>query len=345
MKWRRFDILAVLPALLLTMVSCRQELCYDHYPVLDVAFTWEQEWERDYGMAHQQAWENDRFGIGYDELRPELPEWINMISYYDDGRRSDTFMSPDGKRFIVDEAGNRSILLYNGDTEYIVLSDVASLTDARATATSRSRSRASLAAMYQTYQNARTTNPPDILYAAFLENVPPIKNHELTAIPVNMQPLVYTYLVKFEFEYGLKYVALARGALGGMAEAVYLRTGVTSEDTAIILFDCDIKSDGCQASVHSFGVPAFPDIYYGQTPASTGQPYTLQLEALLTNGKTIIFNVDVSDQIKKQPRGGILTVGGLRVEDEQAQFTGGFNVEVSEWPDEPNEIIDVPLIH
>ncbi len=339
----RYYIIAVLISILPILTSCREELCYDHYPTLDVNFEWELEWERDYGHNHINNWDKEGYGHEYDALRPDMPEWINMVSYYDDGRRSESFMSPDGKSFIVEPGRERSVLFYNGDTEYIVLSDVASLTDARATATTRSRSRASLAAMYEAHQDARTTNPPDVLYSCFVEHVPAIKNHEQLNLHKKMQPLVYTYLINYEFEHGLEYVALARGALGGVAESVYLRTGVTSEEAAIVLYDCTITDKGCQASVHSFGVPGFPDAYYGRTDGETpDRPYSLNLEVMLYNGKTIEFDIDISDQLKHQPRGGVITVKGLRVEDEQGEPNSGFDVDVTDWG-ENGDIIDLPL--
>ncbi len=136
-------MLGILAAML---SGCRQELCYDHYPVINVSFSWEQEWEREYGQYHLDSWDSDLFGCEYDELRPGVPEWVNMVSYHEDGRKTDSFMSPDGRSFIVEAGKSRSLLLYNGGTEYIVLSDVASLNNARATSTTRTRAGSSLAA-------------------------------------------------------------------------------------------------------------------------------------------------------------------------------------------------------
>ncbi len=344
MKRLRYDILAVVLVMLpMLLTSCRQELCYDHYPMIDINFSWEREWERDYGQHHLKGWDKDYYGCEYDEIRPGIPEWINIVSYYADGRRTDSFVSPDGKKFVVEPGESRSILLYNGDTEYIILSDIASLADARATATTRSRGRASLAALYEKFIDVRTTNPPDILYSAYLDGVPGVQNHEIKALTPKMQPLVYTYLINYEFECGIEYVALARGAIGGMAESVYLRTGVTSEKTSIVLFDCNVKGSGCMASVRSFGAPGFPDIYYGRTDnQDKDRPYTLNLEVMLKNGKTLEFNFDVADQLKNQPRGGVIKVGGIRIEEEQGTVSSGFDVNVDDWNDYDEEI-DLPI--
>ncbi len=343
MKRYRYDIIAVALAAVPMLVSCRQELCYDHYPEMHLQLSWEREWERDYGHHHSDNWDSGRYGYDYEELRPGMPEWVNMINYHDDGHRSEGFLTPDGKRYVVEAGSGGSMLLYNGDTEYIVLEDVASYDDARATATSRSRSRTSLAAMYQIYQNSRTTNPPDILYSAYVENVPGLDNHDRYTMPVKMQPLVYTYVINYEFEYGIHNVALARGAIGGMAESVYLRTGATSDESSIILFDCDVTATGCRTSVHSFGIPDFPDAYYGRSDRRPDRLYTLNLELKLKNGRTEIYDYDITDQMKNQPRGGVITIGGIRVEDPPDQPTSGFDVEVIEW-DDYGEVIDVPKL-
>ncbi len=328
------------------ITSCRQELCYDHYPVLNIDFMWEREWERDYGANHINNWDPEQYGCNYDDMRPMMPEWVNMVSYHTDGRVTNGFMPIDGKQFIVEAGENRSMLLYNGDTEYIVLSDVASLNEARAEATLRSRSRSSLEIMYQKYVNARTTNPPDVLYASYIENVKSLQNHDYEDMKVKMQPLVYTYHITYEFEYGFKHVALVRGALGGVAESVYLRTGATSEETAIVLFDCEKDNDKqcCRAQVRTFGVPAFPDEYYGRTPsaAAANRPYTLNLEVMMTGGKIVEFNFDITDQMKNQPRGGVIKVSGLRIDDDENQPQSGFVVDVSDW-DDNGEVIDLPI--
>ena len=330
--------------LLVTCVSCRQEICYDHFPSLDVHLSWEQEWERDYGMNHFDTWNPEEHYWEYDALRPEVPEWVKMVRYFNDGRVSERFLMPDGAQFEVDKDEESSVLMYNGDTEYIILSDVASLKDVRATATSRTRAGGTLQGMKEMY-GTRTTNSPDVIYSAFIDHLTGAAIHEVKHVPVKMQPLVYTYVVTFEFEYGIEYVSLARGALGGMAEGVYLRTGVTPDEASIILFDCDIHSDACRSRVRSFGIPGFPDSYFGRKVSpESAKPFTLNLELRLKNGKTKEFNLDVSDQIANQPRGGVIKVSGLRVADSeggQGSVHGGFKVDISDWKD--NDEINIQI--
>ncbi|MDE6272015.1 MAG: DUF5119 domain-containing protein [Muribaculaceae bacterium] len=345
MKIGRIYILIMLGILAATFASCRQEICYDHYPAMDIRFSWELEWERDYGMNHIANWNPAANSYAYDELRPSTPEWVKMIRYFDDGRRTERFFNQEGARFEVEQGQGCSILFYNGDTEYIILSDIASLNDVRASATTRTRSGPALQALQEMYQHSRTTNPPDVIYSAYVEDVPGVMSHEVHYLPVKMQPLVYTYIVMFEFEHGFENVVLARGALGGMAEGVYLRTGVTTDETSIILFDCDILPDGCRSQVRSFGIPGFPDSYFGRASGVSGGPFTLNLEVKLSNGRNVDFNFDITDQMKKQPRGGIIRIKGLRIEDEVSKppvGSSGFQVDVSDWGDHTEEI-DLPI--
>lgn len=340
MKNDRYYIIAVALIMFPIFVSCRKELCYNHFPVIDATLSWEHEWERDYGAALMDNWDSGYYGFDYNMLRPATPEWVIMVRYPEGRTADERFLSSDGGRFVVSADESQSILFYNGDTEYIVFSDMASLPGATASATSRSR--ASIATFSERHPNARSTNQPDVLYSAFIRNAPKVKNHELKELPVKMQPLVYTYVVRYEFEYGIQHVSLARGALGGMAESVYLRDGITSEEASIVLFDCELRPYGCEAQVRSFGVPGFPDEYYGRSAIRAEErPYSLNLEVLLKNGKTLEFNFDISDQMADQPRGGVIKITGLRVEDEQNLFDSGFDVDISDWDNHVN--VDLPV--
>lgn len=343
MKIRIHNIIPVALLALTLLSGCqRTELCYDHYPKASLTFDWEQEWERDYGKSHLTNWDADYHGFNYDFLRPATPEWVNLVKYRDNFSDGEHYFTPDGGDIVLKEEGDHSFLLYNGDTEYIVLSDVASVSDARASATPRSRT--SISYLQERHPGARSSNPPDILYASYIENVPKVGVHQTLPLHIRMQPLVYTYVIRYEFEYGISNVALARGGLGGMAESVYLRDGRTSEDPIIILYDCEVKDFGCEVHVRSFGVPGFPDEYYGRSADDVSdRPFTLNLEVLLTNGKILEFNYDVADQLKSQPRGGVITVKGIRIEDEENSKpigSGSFDVNLDGWG---HEDVDFPL--
>lgn len=327
-------------ALLALTTGCRKELCYNHFRSAGIEISWEHEWERDYGMHHSSTWDATLHGIGYDALRPGLPEGVTMLMYGEGTDPLPVFLPVTGGEVNTGSEGEKSLLFYNNDTEYIILSDVASLRTARATATPRSRS--SLGTIRDLHPNEPTINTPDVLYASFVSSLPEIGLHETLPFPVKMQPLVYTYLVRYEFEHGIGHVALARGAIAGMAESVYLRDGATSENSATLLYDCQLTPYGASAQVRSFGIPGFPDEYYGKsTGTRASRRYTLNLEVRLKNGDTKEFTFDISDQMAHQPRGGVITVDGIRVEDDENLNDSGFDVTVNDWGE--HEDIDLPI--
>lgn len=223
------------------------------------------------------------------------------------------------------------------DTEYIVFNDIAAL--ASASATTRSLTRGAFEALHA---GERTVNQPDMLYGAYIGSYEALPTQETVGLPVRLQPLTYTYLVRYEFQQGFQYVALARGALAGMAESVYLNDGHTGPEAATVMFDCTLRDYGPEATVKSFGIPDYPGDHYGDGTRTTERSYHLNLEVRLHNGAMKTFEFDVTDQVKAQPRGGVIIVSdGLVITDEEgaAGFDSGFDIDVEGWGD----YIDIPL--
>ena len=148
--------------------------------------------------------------------------------------------------------------------------------------------------------------------------------------PITLQPLVFTYKIRYEFEEGLKYVSLARGALTGMAESVQMNTGETSTKGATIVYDCEMTDFGARAIVKSFGIPGYNNSGYPTTTRAT--KHGLNLEVMLRNGKMITFEFDVTDQVNAQPHGGVIVVNGISIKEEDGtQGSGSFDVTVDDW--------------
>lgn len=157
-----------------------------------------------------------------------------------------------------------------------------------------------------------------------------------------MHPVVYTYLVRYEFKEGQQYMALARGALAGMASTVYLHDGHTGPESATLLYDCELKPWGAQAFVRSFGLPDFPGPGYSRGDRSVA----INLEVRLTNGKILNFYADVTDQLLAQPWGGVIIVKDLVITPDQGKpdtpgSGGSFDVSVDGWGDFQD--IDIPF--
>ena len=335
---RRFSAHMVYVAVVLPLLcGCRKDLCYDHeshsFSVkTDVAASWEQEWERTYAVDWEQEW-NAAWRRGYDELRPEVSEGIRGVVYNPDGRFVENNLPAEGGRLPMSE-GVHSLLFYNNDTEYIVFSGLSA--SATATATTRTLTRSGFKELHG---DERTVNPPDMLYGCYMEEHFAERTLEAVERPVVMRPLTYTYLIRYEFRKGVKYVALARGALAGMAESVYLKDGHTGPDAATVMFDCTVEDFGAEAQVQSFGVPDYPGDHYVRG-GEDERRYSLNLEVRMRNGKFKTFEFDVTGQVKGQPRGGVIVVKGLEISDEEGGGVGGgFDVDVDGWGD----YVDIPV--
>lgn len=330
-------ITPLLAGVLLLAGCTHKELCFDHEDhaytsAIKVEAEYEQEWQ--YFCEGGTDWEayaswQETFGMEYNDLRPAIPEGLRVQLYKSGDLYSTSNLAALGGTVSMQPA-EYSILFYNNDTEYIVFDYLPTYASARAT--TRTRTRATYVGnSYVDAESENTVNPPDMLYGNYIESYTAERTDEATVIPVTMHPLVFTYLIRYEFSYGLEYVALARGALAGMAESVSLSTGTTSAEAVTVLYDdCTIEPWGVQAVVRSFGIPDYPNEHYSTRSGST---YGLSLEVRLTNGNYLSFDFDISDQMQLQPQGGVIVVSGIEISDEEAAEAtgGGFSVDVTDW--------------
>ena len=322
----------------LALCGCEhKELCEDHEPHalrnrVEIIAGCEQRWEypAEGGTDWEAAWPGE-FGFSYASLNPQLPKGLRTVVFNEnDIPRTCNLDVYGGIVPLAD--GSNDMLLYNNDTECIVFSDLNST--ATATATTRTRTRPSYkGSLFGSSDGTDevTVTPPDMLYGASVEGYVPFKTIEPVPLEVLLTPLTYTYYVRIEVAKGQKYMALARGALSGMARGVYLTDGSTTGETATVIFDAEVTGFGAEASVQSFGTPAGDD---------TGRRYALNVEIRLRNGKVLSYDYDVTEQLRRQPRGGVIRVGGIVVTDEDGKGgSGGFDVDVDGW----GEYEDIPI--
>lgn len=339
MKRKFFILHSSLFMLLFLLAGCRKDLCYNHDEhslsvKVDAKVTWEQEWERAYDHQWTDEWD-EAWTWSYDDLRPDVADGVRVVIYADEGESlGETNLSQAGGRILSLPEGTHDLLLYNNDTEYIVFNNTTMA--ASALATTRTLTRGSFAALHK---DERTVNQPDMLYGHFEDDHVAERTLDPVQLQVEMRPLVYTYLVRYEFSHGLQYVALARGALAGMAESVYLTDGHTGNEAATVMFDCRLTDYGAEAQMQSFGVPNYPGDHYTRADGSPAA-YHLNLQVRLNNGQYKEFEFDVTDQVQGQPRGGVITVSGIEVTDEEGTAgEGAFDVTVDDWGD----YVDIPL--
>lgn len=334
---KRNVLICIVLFMLATFTSCEhKDLCFDHdlhAPKWDIRIEAEYEREWQYTFDGGTDWRNyptwlESFGMEYDVLRPGMPDGLRVQVYNLDGSDEIINIAPEGD-VVRMRPGEHSLLFYNNDTEYIVFDEMQSFASAKATTRPRTRYTYLGNSYMGTSTSESTVNQPDMLYGSYIESYISERSNVVMVLPVKMRPLVFTYLVRYEFSHGLEYVSLARGALAGMAQAVWLNSGRTSEETATVLYDCTVEDFGVQSLVRSFGVPDFPKEHYG---TRAGSIYALNLEVRLKNGKIKSFDFDVTDQVVAQPQGGVIVVKDISIYDEDGLESGsGFDVDVEDW--------------
>ncbi len=332
--------LSVIALVLTVLTSCEhKDLCVDHREHahryhINVIADYRYDWEECCGGTDWEYRWPDHY-IPYDSLRPGKPGGIRVVNYNENGDYNLHNISADGGVVTLYEGVN-DLLFYNNDTEYIIFSRTGN--DASTRATTRTRTRGTYTPNVYAHKGEQTVSPPDMLYANYVEDYEVHKVITPAPFEITLQPLVFTYKIRYEFAEGLEYVAQARGALTGMAQSVELNTGDTSEESATILFDeAEVTDWGVRAIVNSFGTPAFPHPNY---PTRTDAKHGLTLEVLLRNNNSYVFEFDVTDQVQMQPHGGVIVVKDIVIDKDKGHAgSGGFDVEVDDW----GEYEDVPL--
>lgn len=328
--------------------SCEnKELCFDHGEhtmryASRVNASYDLIWEQpeDNATDWPADWPSLGLGFGYDALRPTVPEGIRMIAYNDNGTRTETNMPPYGEETYL-PAGKNSVLFYNNDTEYIVFDNLSSYGDATATTRSRYRSSYTGNPFYVpgrssgTKSDETTVSAPDVLFGHYVDSYVQGRDTQAQQFDITLRPLVFTYVIRYIIDKGYENVALARGAIAGMAGSVYLHNGHTSSEAVTVLYDCTLEPWGIQAVVKSFGIPDYPNPSYSRRPGD----FAITLEVRLRNGNISSQHFDITAQMERQPHGGVITIDGIEIKNDSGSSGGGFDVSVDDW----GEFEDVPI--
>ena len=341
---------------ILVLASCdMRELCYDHYNhdykyQVNIKADYEQEWQ--YPLSSSNDWKDfwpDTFNIAYTDLIPALPSGLRVMIYDTIKCDRQNIERMGGVVYLTER--EKSFLIFNNNTEYIVFNNVEN--KAEATATTRALSRSTYSAnAHSPMKDQNTRSEPDVLYVTYVPSYFPVSVIEPLDLPVMLKPVVYTYYIRFEFEYGAHHIKLARGSMAGMSASVNLMTQEPSEDLATLMFsNAKSRSYGVDASVRSFGI--LPDTTRLRPQLDGDYACLLNLEVTLPKGyikefeydpnDSILSQLDITDQILSQPKGGVIVIKGLRVEDEEAELTGvGFdpNIAIENWGDFEDVILN-----
>ena len=337
-------------------------------PSLVLQVDWHLEWNIKYLIDWETEWRPE-WEMDWSKVIPDEPEGVRLGHEAPDDDTRLVFNLPSGGGTVTLQPGTYTALLHNNDTEYIVFEGDGAAT---ATATTRTRTRSP----YSDNNPAEVTvNQPDYLFSSYadeflIEEIDEWVDGEeerIIEVDVPMHPVVFSYIIRFEFESGKEYINEARGALSGMAGTVNLSDRRTLDDVVTVLYEeAEVSDYGVEAVVRSFGlcnfdpVPTdeYPDGHFytpdettaGDTQARSDRPkadeqmrHILTLELALKSGQVKTFEVDVTDRMREQPRGGVLLIQGLEVTPEEGEGsqTGGFEVSVDDWGN--SEDIDLPL--
>lgn len=348
MKLQYFSGVFGLMLLGIVAVSCEhKELCYDHPShapryATNLTVEYDYSWEKPH--EGNTDWKNNwkpEFGVEYESLLPGTPEGLRVSSYNEYGVLYNNNIEPYGEEIHL-SPGMNSLLVYNNDTEHIIFNDMDSYVTASVNTRVVLRGSYTGNPMYVPTREPNdgkenTVTMPDVLYGYYRDEYFQEKSTEASRLHITMHPLVFTYLIRFEITKGLEYVALARGALSGMAESVYLHSGRTSKTPATFMYDCTFETWGAKAIVSTFGVPDFPNPDYTRAEDN----FAVNLEMRLKNGKIINKYFDVSEQLRKQPHGGVITITDIEISENEGSSGGGaFDVTVDGW----GEYQDVEVI-
>lgn len=335
---KKTEIIAAAASLLIPfLTSCdHKELCWDHWDhaarhQVNFQAEWDRTWEYTHdGVNWQNEWHNYDFSRNYEDLLHEKGSGIRS-QVYTDGHDNDLQNHPADGGIVYMTPGEHQILFYNNDTEYIVFNDISLLVNASATTRTRSRSSYhgnTKAPQYETRAEEVTVNPPDPLFAKYIESYTAEKSIEPPTENITLRPLVFRYLIRYHFKSGAEYVMLARGALAGMAGSVFLTDGHTDAEPVTVLFDAETEMWGVEAVVNTFGVPNFPNPDY-----TRAEFYGLNLEVRLRNGYILNYDFDITEQIARQPRGGVIEVYDIEIPEDVAneEDKGAFGVAIDDW--------------
>jgi hypothetical protein len=345
---------------LLILCGCEQrELCFDHEEEangqeLNLRFAYDLSWHESYDLyqgldGYDLDWTEDEVTLEMGDLMesvyPVTPDGIR-IQVMKGGEHYLTSNVGAMTGTIHLAEGDYSMLFYNNNTETIVF-DLDVISAEMITASTRTRVRSTYDGNpLLSTRTDNTVTEPDVLFYSYLPKYTAQKAGDAETLDVVMEPAVFTYVIRFNFVRGLEHVALARGTLEGMAESVSLSDGTTSDVPATILYDCVITDRRVVAAVKSFGIPDYTPntgVVNNQNRRSTREyEYGVTLELRLTNGALKTYYFDVTDQVGLQPNGGVITVGGIEIGDDEVKTSGSaFDVTIDDWGE--YEDITLPL--
>lgn len=337
---KRYLYLYMVALASLVATSCtHKELCDDARLFhINAHITYRLDWEdtNEIDWKSPGCWPADY--IPYDNLRPNKSKGLASWNYKGGKPGFLNIIGTDGG---IINLGSEytNLLIYDSDPEF---NDISYLEDgAIVRATTRTKTRASHTANKFANKDEECKKSPSPLFANYFENFYAEKLLDPADVYIELQPLVFTYYIRIPIKEGLENIRTYghTGDLSGMADGVNLLNGETLEKAVTILFDNQedygfdvvrVTDWGIEAIVRSYGLPGYPRVNY----PTRGNPNALGINIFTKAGKMQRFECDVTEQMLKQPHGGVINWSGddIIIEKEAGtEGSGAFDVEVEDW--------------
>lgn len=378
-KYRRHiaPLVFVTMCVLTAMTSCeRKDLYLAQRGTIDVDVSvyninldllWGLEWKTQW----QYLWDESLYGpIGYTEPTGVRANVYTLNEERERIRYTTRNFGNEGGRVSLTTSKTYDMAFYNNDTEYILFSTDES--NAYYHATTRSNARAAYTRAYAHY------NQPDLLFGTFLQDLYVTEDPEAYEIhydndgspyyvyhvhadltPYTMIYLCQVMVLNNEDENGKRITGCQGISMNGLSGGVDLFTRmtdstnlvtITQEETRPMQTDRDLTlPDGTKtvgdimaARILTWGLPGIDPLAnvatrtYAEPRASVHAGIGLTLR----NGNVYTIEEDITEQIRKRPAGGVITividadelpdniVGG------EPKPGGGFDASVENWENE-----------
>ena len=356
--------------LVLTLSACRIDPPLHLRQTLDLEVGLELDlnvdlmWQIDWNAEWQYNWNAEIYGeLGYEE-----PASIRMHAYAHDATgevASDqvyNFMGKSGSLQAV--AGVYDFLFYNNDSETLLFDtsrnafDVYAYTrvispgllESSSVMSVRQKQTGTKAAEEMTAADDPVVLEPDPLFSLLSpsqiisddpEDYEFIDGRYIIRISGTLMPANYIYLIQVRLLNNNGRVRGSAGgcALTGMAGGVDLRTNITGTETVSVPADLHINRlsdpDLLAARLVSFGIPGCNGYDPASVAAAPTGKHFLVLSLAYNNATHKNIHMDVTDQVRALPTGGVITleldVDDFPPEEGQPGDGGGFNALVQDW--------------
>lgn len=177
-----------------------------------------------------------------------------------------------------------------------------------------------------------TENPEDYVY----EN-----GRYILKIEGELSPTTYIYLIQVKLlnNEGRVIGSSGGGAITGMAEGVDLPSRMTWTSTVSVPMDVylDKEQDMLGAKVFTFGIPGCNPYDDASVASAPDGKHFFVLNVSYVNGSWRNIRMDITDQVRALPLGGVITLE-IDVDDfppdESSGGGGGFNALIGGWDEE-----------